>query len=99
MAESLAKLLRSERQLYRAPVRTNKAARAGAAGAISQYRVHTCGDARALLKWAIARMERRCDEDTVKAAKAVLRFLNTIDGDILPRRLPNAPPRTARMRP
>jgi len=96
MAEPLAKLLRAERQLYRAPVRTNKAARAGTN---SQYRVHTCGDARALLKWAIARMERRCDEDTVKAAKAVLQFLNTIDGDILPRRLPSAPPRTARMRP
>ena len=96
MAKSRAKLLKTERQVFRAPVRTNKAARAGA---ISQYRVHTCGDARALLKWAIARMESRCDEDTVKAAKAVLRFLNTIDGDILPRRLPSAPPRTARMRP
>ena len=99
MAKSRAKLLKTERQVFRAPVRTNKAAQAAAAGAISHYRVHTYGDARALLKWAIARMESRCDEDTVKAAKAVLRFLNTIDGDILPKRLPSAPPRTARMRP
>jgi hypothetical protein len=99
MDKSLPKLLRAKRQLHWAPDRTDKAARATAATAISQYRVHTCGDARALLKWAIARMEDRYDEDTVKAAKAVLRFLNTIDGDILPRRWPSGPPRAARMPP
>jgi hypothetical protein len=99
MAEALAKRLRAERQLYRLPGRTDKAARAAAAGVISHYRVHTCGDARALLEWAIAGIERRCDEDTIKAAKAVLQFLNTIDGDILPRRSPSGRPRTARVRP